>query len=189
MEKVVQTEFGNKELIWTKGPFSFSVAWKQIGTTLVVLNCFSCVKSLSKQNVEWFYPRSIFSRAFESWERLPDELGRYSNTIKAVRRITLWPFLSGVSQDKVMSNFPNLRKSEIQYHYYVGDWREVYKSERNKLIPSSSEIVVIDKIKSVPDFSEILTNILKELERDNKTTVFVPKVKNHSSRSKRPSLC
>lgn len=177
MTKVIENDLGYKKLIWRKEPFSFQVNWKQIESTLLVINCFACDKRFTKQNLEWFYSRGIFSFEFASREVLPVEFYENSKTIKSIRRIVLWAFLDGVSQDKAMANFPSMRKSNIQHHYYLGDWGEVYKSKKNKPIPSSSEIVLFDKIKSVPDFTETLTDVLVELEKDNKATVFVPKIK------------
>ena len=90
----------------------------------------------------------------------------------------MWAFLDGVSQNKVMANFPSMRKSEIQHHYYHGEWQD--NNDKNKktiYLPSSNEMVLIDKIKSLPDFTETLEDVIKELEKDNKATVFAPEIK------------
>ncbi|HNE05755.1 MAG TPA: hypothetical protein PLT08_14610 [Anaerolineales bacterium] len=178
MENFVGNDLGYKKSTWHKSPFSFQVNWKQIGSTLFFINCFSCDKSFTKQSLDWFYSRKFFSFDYIAKKDLPAEFNEYLETIKLIRRITLWAFLDGVSQNKVMANFPSMRKSEIQHHYYHGEWQD--NNDKNKktiYLPSSNEMVLIDKIKSLPDFTETLEDVIKELEKDNKATVFAPEIK------------
>lgn len=138
---------------------------KKLGKTLVLIYCLPCETSMSQKDlVEISYKTSLSSDfAYKEGFPLPNRLLK---SINIVRRIFLLPVLESVPDSRIVKIYPSWRKVGTFSHYYRSTLRRPYhsKGEKKTLLSSSSELLILDKIKSISEFTEKLKQAITEAE-------------------------
>lgn len=148
--------------------------WKRINATAFLLYVVGCSTSLTQMDLKWGPVIEVLDPCFAEWAELPTPITELTRrSIKSVRRIWLFSVLRPVPPSRVTQAFPSLRRTEIPYHYYMASLRQIGQSEskRDGLISTSSELVILDRIQSVPDFTESLIDTISALENNQAPVV------------------
>ncbi|MBU0495878.1 MAG: ATP-binding protein [Chloroflexi bacterium] len=148
--------------------------WKHADTTVTLICVLSCRTGMTSKELEGL--DILIDWCFAKWDLLPQSITKLTTRkVRVVRRIWLVPVLGSVPASRVAKAFPSLRRSGSALHYFRADLRDLGHSKTDKSGPvaSSSELLIVDKIKSVPDFKETIAQVVSEVERE-KATVIVP---------------
>jgi hypothetical protein len=148
------------------------MVWKKDEEILHIIYCLPCQTSLLQEDLSWITFKAPMEDRFALKEKLPIP-DQFLKDIEVVKRLVLLPVLSSVPDSRVVKAQPYWRKAGGLAHYYVTTLRKPFqtKGEKFTLLPSSSELLIIDKIRSVSDFFQSLRNAITEAEKDNNTIV------------------
>jgi hypothetical protein len=147
---------------------------KRTGNTIVFVLLWAVASSLPTKDLKFLqdYMHREFAKSSDIITALS---GTKKRQIGAVRRILLLPVLGSVTANRIQKAIPSVRRAAPYPHYYrsnlVGPDKR--RSDDWIVLPSSSELLIMDGIESVGDFSETLTHMLEVVEQ-NKDTVITP---------------
>lgn len=156
------------------GGTRYPTFWKKVGSTSILLTRFGCSSSLTQKELEHQAFRFMFKFArFVVWEELPDFIVQQTRRrIKAQRRLILFSVLQAVPQNRIANVLPDWRRNGSYLHYSYHHIAEHSGPRRQNVtsIASSSELLILDKISSPPEYSETLSQALSNIE-ELKTTI------------------
>lgn len=162
-----------KEPTFGGGGTYFKTLWKKARSTAIIVCPWPCVISLTLKDMERLAWIEFLDRYFVLWDQVPNTISALTRrSIKAVRRICVVLVLRSVPKSRIAQAFPTLRKAGSFLHYYRPELKE-YRHRRDEpvVIPSSSEILILDRIKSIPDFAETLSTAIDKVEHETSTIV------------------
>ena len=187
MVLIDQASLSSLETLGYKAVPERSMFRKKVGSTLVVLTYLHCAGSLTQQ--DWADLSHMVDRPgmsdFSTREEVAEWVGRLDlRKIDSIRRILLRPVLDSIPPRRVAKVFPVWQRADSFLHYScpkVGNplyaWRTKRKAGQTPL-PSSSELIFIDRIMSLPEYQRDLIQVLSTAEKDN-SPIVVPGRKSH----------
>lgn len=135
--------------------YFYSLFWKKIDRTLNLIYFVGCRAKLSKADIDdgvkW---RGIFPQEPVKWEYINllfPQLDRQN--INAVRRIWWLSVLETVPVNRITSAIPTCKPSSIALHFYMTAFNKWSIRKGRNLIDSSSELIIIQDIKSVDEYN------------------------------------
>ncbi len=141
--------------------------WRRSGRTVVMVCLFLCSVSLTRGDLERLtYLSEGFSEEFVKWDSLPKDITHLTRRrVWAVRRIWLAAILGSVPQSRIASVFQDSRRLGSHLHFYRPQFREPRHSQlERKPVTSSSELLILEKIRSLPDYKKALERALVDTE-------------------------
>lgn len=150
--------------------------WKTVNSTTILICLESCRSSLTAKDLEAFYgggwpwfsrDPAPYSTAFVVRGNLPTVLSpKDRRGIEAVRRICLVPVIRSVPASRISQALPGSRRIESSRHFYR---RHLHGPRRRDpkegaMLPSSSELLVIDSIQSRLEYREALEQAIEKAE-------------------------
>jgi hypothetical protein len=150
--------------------FTESLVWKKLKKTLVLIYILPCETSMPQKYLIEVSYRTYSKLAYKNEIPLSS---RILKNITAIKRIILLSVLESVPESRIAKVFPSWKKAGPFSHYYRTMLRRPYhsKDEKKTLLSSSSELLVIDKIKSESEFTEILKKAIIEAESIDETVI------------------
>lgn len=151
---------------WRKVEFSYRVTgtidipllYKQKNSQLILLSLFPCLEKLSRKDIDFFlYRRDYFPYKYATKNKFLSSLG--DTQLDSLRRVTVIPLLGPFLTTYMESNFPKSKRIGNYKHFYLPElelpskWKKI---DTSTLLPSSSELLVLDGIKSYPEFKDNL---------------------------------
>jgi hypothetical protein len=114
---------------------------------------------------------------FFNWNELPRQITRRSKrSIRGVRAIWYIPILGSVAVSKIAKRFPQYRKAASILYFYspnlLSEQNDLHKKKHE--IPSSSELLIIDTIRSKSDYAELVNSALSIVEKHQATLIRPP---------------
>jgi hypothetical protein len=156
---------------------TYLVAYKLIGTVAMRIDVHNCGTSLTERDIKEIRHSVIYDEDYAEWSKQPENIRRLTRRrVHAIRRLWLKPILKSVPDERIARALFNSRRLGSYSHYFLPELsRRHVRSESDIIIKSSSELLILDKIKSQSEYVETLKQALEEAE-NNKTTLV--KVKN-----------
>jgi len=146
--------------------------WKRLAVDMSLVLLWSPVSSLTAKDLKFL--RDNMAPDFAEPGIISTGVAAVKEQqIDRVRRICLLPVLGSAAPSQITKAIPSLRRSGSNLHYYRALLRDPNLPASNKsvLIPSSSELFILDKIRSVSDFEETLSETLRDVENDTSTVI------------------
>ncbi len=151
---------------WRKVEFSYRVTatidiplfYKQKDGLLILLSLFPCLEKLSSKDIDFFlYRRDFFPYKYATKKDVLSSLG--DTQLDSLRRVTVIPLLGAFLTTYMERNFPKSKKIGSYKHFYLPElelpskWKKI---DTSMLLPSSSELLILDGIRSYPEFKDSL---------------------------------
>jgi hypothetical protein len=157
-------------------PQETGMLWKRRDTTIVLVSVLLCSTGLTQTSLKKLAFRAHLPDSFVEWCQLPKPVTKLTRSnVEVVRRVCIVPVIGSVPVSRIARALPDLRRTGPFLHYYRTrlDKRGQPRNGQPDLLPSSGELLVLDKIRSVADFSGALTRVVVTMEGD-KTTIIIP---------------
>lgn len=157
-------------------PFIYTVAvvYKQVREDLIVVAVMPCQDSLTHQILH-----RLDARLYGFWDYrygLSEENANLvrmltHRRIRAVRRIMLLPILGSVPSTRIARVLSDWRRLDSFLHYMYRNVREPAVVSNNKAgiehhEPTTLEILIVDNIKSMPEYEVQLKHTFSEVENE-----------------------
>jgi hypothetical protein len=169
----IPREHWPKLLTWANGGSYGEVETrcKRLQTTVVTAYVLRCAPTLTVKMPERLTWHDLLSYYFVHSSDPVMSLCLDSRTT-AVRRVCIVPVLKTVPGSRVEAAMPRLRRIGKSLYYYLPNLRDSYgKRDKARRLRSSSELLVLHGIKSVPDYEDSLTQAVEHAEADDSTVV------------------
>lgn len=154
---------------------------KKIGRTVLLINTLICATSLTLEDLKYLQFHGRFDQWFSDWNEIARPIGKLTKReVRALRRIWLVPVIKVVSGERIAKAFPDARRLGNQLHFYRPRLRTwVHRKDGIvTLFPSSSELLIIDNIKSLSEYEERLSKSIIAAEQQSTTIISPPTNKN-----------
>ena len=141
--------------------------WRRSGRTVVMVCLFDCSVSLTRGDLKRLTRIfQAFDNEFVKWDSLPKGITHLTRRrVWAVRRIWLASIIGSVPQSRITSAFQDSRRLGSHLHFYRPQFREPWHGRlERKPVTSSSELLILDKIRSLPDYRLALERALVDTE-------------------------
>jgi hypothetical protein len=159
-----------RELILIQGFTQRPMFYKQIGGIAYVVGCIPCNSTLLQKQLQESTWWGFFWGKLADWRRLPACITRLTRRrVKVVRRVWLFPILRNVPEGRIGGVLTKARKLGNALHYY---WPSLADGAEAP-IKSSSELLVIDGIKSTLEYNRSLSGSLAAAEAAE-TPIVIP---------------
>jgi nucleoside 2-deoxyribosyltransferase len=155
----------------------YSIYWKKMGNVAFLILNLPCVNQLLKgQLIDLRI--SVVTRFAESdfvlWENLPKTITKLSRRkIHAIRRLVLIPTLGIVPIARLDSVFYDWQRTSSYLHYFNPRIELHGRLKDKTAAPSSSELLIVDDVKSTSDYNLSLSDALRVTESE-RTTILTP---------------
>ena len=149
------------------------VAYKLIGTIAIRIDVHNCGTSLTERDIDKIRHSVIYDEYYAEWSKQPENIRRLTRRrVHAIRRLWLKPILKSVPDERIARALFNSRRLGAYSLYFLPELsRRNVRSESEIIIKSSSELLILDKIKSQSDYIETLKQALGEAEGYRTTLV------------------
>lgn len=162
-----------------RGGLSYPTLWKKIRSIVILVCILPCYISLTKADLERISHSGAFINRFSDWRMLPSSITKLTRRrVRAVRRIWLVPSIRQVPPSRIATVFSSSRRLGAFLHYYQPNPQQSklrLNNEKSPFITSSSELLILDKIKSLPVYEDALIQTVQGIEEKTETLV-VPKM-------------
>jgi hypothetical protein len=152
--------------------------WKTVGSTAIIVYVLRCVPTLTGKELRQLYRSPAFDfYRFVQWDELPTCISELTRVgVKSVRRLCIVPLLRPVPASRIEKALPALRRTGNLLHYYERSHEKGWaRNDRDMATPSSSELLILDGIRSVSEYKETLVQALESAEGESSTIVVPPK--------------
>jgi len=158
-----------------------TLAYKKIGSTIILICSLTCARSVTGEDLWRLYSFGCFDKNFVKWCDLPRYITNLTRRkIRSVRIIWLMPVIGRVSTDRITKIFPQSRRLGTFLHFYHPflHSRIYMHTDKPLLIPSSSELLILDTIKSTADYTAEFLEAISVAESDKTTIVTLEQLEN-----------
>lgn len=153
----------------------YQTLWNKYKSTVIIAVRQPCQSSLTRNDLEWLAWTRLFDVEPAIWQRLPNSITRLTRKqVRVVRRLFIIPILHTVSVSSIAQALPTSRRLGTRLHFYRPYFhKSMGYQQGNKITPiaSSSELLIVDGIKSVFEYQEELSQSLGALESETSTIV------------------
>jgi hypothetical protein len=152
---------------------------KQVDGISLLIYSAHARATLTTQELVDLYASGAFRRTGAQWSELPEAIQRQKpGTVHAVRRIWLVPVVGSVPSGRITKKFTAARQigKYLWFYYPTLPFHTSQPKPRPKA--SSSELLVLDDLRSVEDYRDALTQTVEEVERERTTIVMPTKMEN-----------
>lgn len=163
-DQFLQKRFSNS--IYDEQNRFYPLFWKKTGTTLELIYSVGCYANFLKSDLQKFSrERGIFSRFSMNWEYVNLLFPQFTKrNIKRVRRIWLLSVLGTVPVNRVTRAVTTCRLSHLPLHFYMTFFSNWSVNKEQNFIDSSSELLIIDNIKSTVEFNTRLETLFENFD-------------------------
>jgi hypothetical protein len=148
---------------------TFHKRYKNTGFLVFVLPCWDTFRL---PDLSFYMKWGYLHQEFLKWTELPKQItNRPKSQIRGVRAIWYMPIVGKVPISKVTKRFTQYRKAASILYFYAPELRsEQNDSDQNDSeIISSSEILIVDRILSKSDYTELLSRAINIVEKKQNT--------------------
>jgi len=156
-------------MLSTLSSYTLHKTRKKIEILVFVLPCWDTFRL---QDLSFYINWGFFHQEFLKWKELPKPVTNEPKPqISGVRAIWYMPIVSKVPVSKVTKRFAQYRKAaSILYFYAPNLYSRQHDNARNDSeITSSSEILIVDTIRSKSDYVELLSGAINIMEKKQNT--------------------
>jgi len=149
------------------------LAYKKVGFNVILIYVHNCDNTFTETDLKALQPTRFYNDRYAEWIELPESIRALTRRkIRAIRRIWLKPIIGTVPAERISRVFPHSRRIGTYLHFYRPSF---YGSAKEMSLTSSSELLILDKIKSQIDYVETLKQALGEAKSNRATLVKLKK--------------
>jgi len=142
--------------------------YRRFGKSIIIIFVVPCIQTLPQKTLYMLSFSEAVDSHFQTWDRLPQRIKKIGRkNIKIVRRIAIIPVLGKIIHNKITSVLPGIRWSGQNlffYFPYLHDLSSRYNLSEDK-ISSSSELLIINNIRSVPELNDDILHQIPDIEK------------------------
>ena len=167
----------SRDLVYGGG-FAPVTYYKKTGSTIILVCALGFSSSFTKEDLKGIYFKGYFDERLAEWNVLPKPITRLTRkSIRAIRRIWLVSTIVSAPVSRISKAFPHSRRLGEFLHFYrqtLNDWVSSRHTDKPIFISSSSELLVLDKIRSRWDYMESLHKAIEHAERETVSLISPP---------------
>src|SRR5262245_40812745 len=148
---------------------TFHKRYGNIGILVFVLPCWDTFRL---PDLSFYMNFGFLHQDFLKWSELPKLITKWpERKTSGVRAIWYMPIVGNVPVSKVTKRFPQYRKAASILHFYAPELHSEQNDNDKKdhETTSSSEILIVDKIRSKSDYGELLSRAINIVEMEQNT--------------------
>jgi len=160
---------GAIQMFFRLSRYTFHKRYKNIEMLVFVLPCWDTFRL---PDLSFYMNWGLLHQEFLKWKELPKQItNRPKRQTSGVRAIWYMPIVGKVPISKVTKRFTQYRKAASILYFYAPELHsEQNDNDKNDPeITSSSEILIVDRIRSKSDYTELLSRAINIVEREQRT--------------------
>lgn len=118
-----------------------------------------------------YYKEYFYSEIFNLSDLKTYLANKRAHKFNCVRRLWILPVVELVPRTRIQKVLPSWSWTGTIHHYYLNNLEKGYHSKGIKRLPSSSEILILDKIASTTDFIETFEEAMDFIEECENTII------------------
>jgi len=156
-------------MLSTLSSCTFHKRRKKIEMLVFALPCWDTFRV---PDLSFYIKWGFFRQEFLRWNEIPEQIANGPRWhISGVRAIWYMPIVGTVPVSKVTKHFTQYRKAASILYFYAPTLHSVQNnsSKNDSEIASSSEILIVDRIRSKSDYTELLSRAIHIVENEQST--------------------